>query len=349
MNTIPAAWYDDPAGSGGKRWWDGVAWSEHVQPAEPPSFQPVQSYQPAAVESYQPVQSYQPQQYQPVQSYQPQQSYQSYQPAQSYQPEQPASSAVVPMAPAYSPFGQGGSDAGSSTGEYKPMQHSPSSAAATPWYVESAQRGPVSNSAGWTSLIAGVIGLGIVVVSSVLGSHVYVLYFPLLIAVGSGVRALAQRAAGTSTSLFAPIVGILCSLAAGALFLSVALTGVSPIAPPDVFDPTTNSERFPNNAEMGNMLTAAYDITTALDAQYPYENWPDTLTADAEGVIASDGAVLGKIAPGETFVYTKLGSDYTFTINGTVPGEKIIYDSDTLTLTAECLDTDLTCGETPLS
>ncbi|MCS5715552.1 DUF2510 domain-containing protein [Herbiconiux sp. CPCC 205716] len=28
-----AGWYDDPAGSGGLRWWDGSRWSENVQPA----------------------------------------------------------------------------------------------------------------------------------------------------------------------------------------------------------------------------------------------------------------------------------------------------------------------------
>jgi hypothetical protein len=27
----PAGWYDDPAGGGGKRWWDGVAWTHEVR------------------------------------------------------------------------------------------------------------------------------------------------------------------------------------------------------------------------------------------------------------------------------------------------------------------------------
>jgi uncharacterized protein YxjI len=41
----PPAWYPDPSGGGGTRWWDGQAWTDHVQPAAaaPP--------QPAAVQA----------------------------------------------------------------------------------------------------------------------------------------------------------------------------------------------------------------------------------------------------------------------------------------------------------
>ncbi|MCH9730140.1 MAG: DUF2510 domain-containing protein, partial [Actinomycetia bacterium] len=30
---IPGGWYSDPDGSGGQRYWDGHAWTEHRAPA----------------------------------------------------------------------------------------------------------------------------------------------------------------------------------------------------------------------------------------------------------------------------------------------------------------------------
>lgn len=32
MSNTQAGWYDDGTGSGTKRWWDGQAWTEQVQP-----------------------------------------------------------------------------------------------------------------------------------------------------------------------------------------------------------------------------------------------------------------------------------------------------------------------------
>jgi hypothetical protein len=33
MSTAPAGWYRDPSGQEQQRWWDGAAWTDHVQPA----------------------------------------------------------------------------------------------------------------------------------------------------------------------------------------------------------------------------------------------------------------------------------------------------------------------------
>lgn len=34
--TLPAGWYTDPGKSGGKRWWDGTKWTEHLRMPEAP-------------------------------------------------------------------------------------------------------------------------------------------------------------------------------------------------------------------------------------------------------------------------------------------------------------------------
>ena len=49
MDTAPdiaAGWYDDPAGGGALRWWDGGAWTEHVHEVQP---SPAPSAVPASV------------------------------------------------------------------------------------------------------------------------------------------------------------------------------------------------------------------------------------------------------------------------------------------------------------
>lgn len=314
-NSIPAAWYDDPAGSGGQRWWDGVAWSEHVRPSEAPVFPVVQTYQP--------VQPAQP--YQQVQQYP---SAQPYQPAQSVQPYQPVLPATSTGASAV----------------YNPFQGQAS--AAPTWYGD-ASREPVvvNNSAGWTSLVAGIIGLGVVVVSSMLGSTIYVLYFPLVVAVVLGIRSLVQRASGTSTSLVAPILGILFGVVAAGMFLSVVVTGALPFTtPPSGFDAASNNERFPSNPELAAMYTTAYDIQLGMHEQFPEGNWPDTVASDASGEIAVYGVKLGTIAPGQRFHYALIDpGHFSFTIWGTISGERVEYDSVENSLIVRCYNTDSLC------
>ena len=57
--ALPAGWYDDPAGSGGHRWWAGTQWTDHVRAPEPaaPAFTPPEPLPSAgsAVQEYQPM------------------------------------------------------------------------------------------------------------------------------------------------------------------------------------------------------------------------------------------------------------------------------------------------------
>lgn len=45
----PAGWYPDPDGSGGQRYWDGSAWTEHRSPAGPPGAEVAGTEQPTVV------------------------------------------------------------------------------------------------------------------------------------------------------------------------------------------------------------------------------------------------------------------------------------------------------------
>jgi hypothetical protein len=49
---VPAGWYPDPAHGIGMRWWDGVAWTEHVSPPPPPAYAAHPATTPAALPGY---------------------------------------------------------------------------------------------------------------------------------------------------------------------------------------------------------------------------------------------------------------------------------------------------------
>src|SRR6476620_4302306 len=46
----PAGWYPDPDGSGGQRYWDGSAWTEHRSPATPEPTAPTTPAEPPGSE-----------------------------------------------------------------------------------------------------------------------------------------------------------------------------------------------------------------------------------------------------------------------------------------------------------
>jgi hypothetical protein len=56
-SAVPAGWYNDPAGSGHLRWWDGTAWSAHLAPRPAPAAVSVPAAAPLPVaEPYVPFQ-----------------------------------------------------------------------------------------------------------------------------------------------------------------------------------------------------------------------------------------------------------------------------------------------------
>jgi hypothetical protein len=100
----PAGWYPDPAGSASQRWWDGTAWTGHLQPAA--SVQPAYPAQAAApLQPAYPAQAAAPLQpaynAQPTHDAQPTHATHGAQPTYNAQSAHDAQSAA-PVHPAYS-------------------------------------------------------------------------------------------------------------------------------------------------------------------------------------------------------------------------------------------------------
>jgi hypothetical protein len=143
----------------------------------------------------------------------------------------------------------------------------------------------------------------------------------------------------------APVLGIVMGLAAGALFLSVFLTGsLLGIQPADPFTSIANTERFPNSPELAATFSMAHDIELGIRKQYPNGNWPSEIVADPSGTVAVNGVTLGTLLEGQAFTYYFVEPQgFTFTITGTVPGESVEYDSVTDFLTVNCYEDDELC------
>lgn len=265
--------------------------------------------------------------------------------APAYGSTAPEYASAAPSFAADNPYGGAQVQATPQAAQYEPFQ-GPSYTTTPAWQPSnSASSAPVSNRTGWISLGAGAAGLAIVVVSSMLGQHVYLLYFPVLVGIGYGIRSLIQRAAGTSTSLIAPVLGILMGLAAGGLFLSVVFTGsLLGIQPTDAFDPTSNAARFPKNPELSSVFETVRQIERGIQDTYAAGSYPTDVVADASGNVTVDGTTLGTVLPGQTFTYTLVDPrTFTVMITATIPGESVIYDSVKNQLLANCFEDDALC------
>lgn len=282
---LPAGWYDDPAGSGGHRWWAGAQWTEHVRAPEPV--------------------------------------------APAFTPPEP----VPYTAPAVQ--------------EYHPMSYTATAfPTAAPDEYRFAGRVDVDNTRGWLSLGAGVLSLILLWASSFGGIVLVGTLSAVVFGVTSGIRALSLRRRGMSTALVQPVLGIGFSALTVLLFLggivvaSMALTFDTPLIN------SQQQQSFPDNPELQSMYDTSYDIQLKLTDELRSGNLPAELTADASGQIIHDGELLAIIDAGQVFNYELLdgGSDYKFTLHGTVLGESIRFNSQTGNLVAICFETDATCG-----
>ena len=310
--SIPAGWYDDPAGSGSQRWWAGAEWTEHLSAPEPA---PVAS-------SYSPVQAYTP---------------------EAYQVQPVAAAPANPFAAAEpNPFGVGPQ-------QYNPMalQQQPGdySSQFSRGYGNSAyaMAAPVDNSKGWISLAAGVASLILLAVGSVVGAVVFGTLTAVIFAVSFGVRALAARSSGQATALVPPILGMVLAAATvliylGSLLIPVTLTSAD-------YDAESYDLDFTDSPELESMYDTANQIQLELYSRDD-GSWPTELVADANGAIVLDGAVIGRIAPGQTFTYSTsdAGQQFEFTIQGGGLGQSVVYNSETEEISVWCYETDVSCG-----
>lgn len=202
---------------------------------------------------------------------------------------------------------------------------------------------PADNSKGWISLAAGVASLILLAVGNVVGAVVFGTATAVVVAITYGLRSLVARSAGQSTSLAAPVLGI-------ALAGITVLIFVGSLLAPAVLSPSYDSEAydlsFTDNAELEAMYDTANEIQLQLYARHD-GSWPTELVADANGSIVLDGAVIGRLSPGQTFTYetTEGGQHFTFTIAGGVLGQSVVFDSKTEELSVWCYNTDVSCGD----
>jgi hypothetical protein len=202
---------------------------------------------------------------------------------------------------------------------------------------------PADNSKGWISLAAGVASLILLAVGNVVGAVVVGTATAVVVAITYGVRSLAARNAGQSSSLVPPVLGMLLAALTVLIFVGSLLA-------PAVLDASYDNEAydlsFTDNPELEAMYDTANQIQLQLYARRD-GSWPTELVADASGSIVLDGAVIGRLSPGQTFTYqtTEGGQHFTFTIAGGVLGQSVVFDSQTEEISVWCYNTDVSCGD----
>jgi hypothetical protein len=253
------------------------------------------------------------------------------------------------------------------SGEYIPGEGLSSHSDAKP-----TSTGRNDNRAALLSLIFGILAAGFTVVSFLPGSSTYWVSGSGAIALLWGVIAIAYRATGRSTNIWAPIVGILLGGAATTLMLAgVAVLGIlssatggllptsSTTANAQPAPPAYSSEPFvfAANPDLTADGSVVQQLATAMNQKYASGNaslgggqsWPAAVKFTPTQVLADDGSVLATIPAGHILSYS-LSPDkkrYTLTVTGANRSEIASYTSGLDKFSFTCAPADTNCVPAP--
>ena len=232
--------------------------------------------------------------------------------------------------------------------------------------------GRQDNRAALLSLMFGLLAAGFTLVSFLPGASVYWVSGSGAIAILWGVIAIAYRATGRSTNLWAPIIGILLGGTATTLMLlGVAVLGIvnsatggllptsATTASAQAAPPALSSEPFvfSSNPDLTSDGSVVQQLATAMNQKYASGNaelgagqsWPASVRITPTQVIGADGSVLATIPAGHILGYS-LSPDkksYTFTVAGANRLEIANYTSGLDKFSFTCPPTDTNCVPTP--
>jgi hypothetical protein len=333
QSAVPAGWYTDPAGSGGKRWWDGIQWTANLQAAPPLA--------PSAA-----VAIPQPQRIDPY-----------------------ANSGQFASANAYgnanpnnygSANGYGGGPAyGNSNNGYArvPMQ----------------QVHQQHNSAAIGSVIVGAIAFCLSLVGLMPGSSVVYYSAGGILAIIGGARALMRRSQGFGTNVAAPIIAIvLGSLAVLFMVTGLLIHSTLGYSAGTTSDTTSNAQApfaggnanstatvptaptFASDPALTAYEQTAEQVALAVDqnangglAYSPIPAWPAQLTLASDGttILLPAGTAAAQLPSGQELKYALSADKKSFQVLVTDSDhtEIAIYDSKTNSFTWTCDASDTTC------
>ena len=231
--------------------------------------------------------------------------------------------------------------------------------------------GGSSNRAALLSLLFGLLAAGFTIVTFLPGSSTYWVAGSGAIAILWGVIAIAHRAAGRATNIWAPVLGILLGGTATVLMLMcVAVLSLLSSATGGLLSPlpsaasaqvaaapvSTEPFVFPANQELTADGSAVQQIATAINERYASGNptlgagqvWPASVTFTATTVLNPDGSVLAALPAGYHFGYSVSPEQHRYTVTVTGPNRYEIanYSSGTDRFSFTCPPTDTNCVPT---